>query len=72
MANCIEPDVIEMLRTLAVARLILGGEMNIQAPLNLAPKGYGRYLDAGSTRRCVRFAQSAVNHYLLIVVHRST
>lgn len=47
MANCIEPDVTEMLRTLAVARLILGGEMNIQAPPNLTPSDYGRYLGAG-------------------------
>lgn len=47
MANCAEPDVTEMLRTLAVARLILGGEMNIQAPPNLTPNNYGRYLDAG-------------------------
>ncbi len=47
MANCAEPDVIEMLRTLAIARLILGGEMNIQAPPNLTPNDYGRYLGAG-------------------------
>jgi len=36
----------DMLRTLAVARLILG-DMNIQAPPNLMPAEYGRYLDAG-------------------------
>jgi FO synthase len=36
----------DMLRTLAVARLILG-DMNIQAPPNLMPDEYGRYLDAG-------------------------
>lgn len=47
MANCIEPGVTEMLRTLAVARLILGGEMNIQSPPNLTPNDYGNYLDAG-------------------------
>jgi 7,8-didemethyl-8-hydroxy-5-deazariboflavin synthase CofG subunit len=37
----------DMLRTIAVARLILGGEMNIQAPPNLTPNGYELYLDAG-------------------------
>ncbi len=42
-----EPDLFEMLRTLAVARLILGGEMNIQAPPNLSPDAYGVYLLAG-------------------------
>ena len=36
----------DMLRTLAVARLVLGS-MNIQAPPNLMPAEYGRYLDAG-------------------------
>jgi len=39
------PD--EMLKTIALARLILGGEMNIQAPPNLTPHGYEAYLDAG-------------------------
>jgi FO synthase len=37
----------DMLATIAVARLILGGEMNIQAPPNLTPDGYELYLDAG-------------------------
>ena len=37
----------EMLKTIALARLILGGEMNIQAPPNLTPDGYELYLDAG-------------------------
>jgi len=36
-----------MMRTIAVARLILGGEMNIQAPPNLTPDAYGMYLLAG-------------------------
>ncbi|MPZ13841.1 MAG: 7,8-didemethyl-8-hydroxy-5-deazariboflavin synthase subunit CofG [Chloroflexi bacterium] len=31
-----EPSVLEMVRTIAVARLILGAEMNLQAPPNLA------------------------------------
>ncbi len=47
MAGCREPDVDEMLRTLAVARLLLGGEMNLQVPPNLTPREYGRYLCAG-------------------------
>lgn len=42
-----EPSVADMLRTIAVARLILGGEMNIQAPPNLTPDAYGTYLLAG-------------------------
>jgi len=37
----------DMVRTIALARLILGGEMNIQAPPNLTPAGYELYLDAG-------------------------
>jgi len=37
----------DMCRTIAIARLILGGEMNIQAPPNLTPDGYELYLDAG-------------------------
>ncbi|HFC12301.1 MAG TPA: 7,8-didemethyl-8-hydroxy-5-deazariboflavin synthase subunit CofG, partial [Anaerolineae bacterium] len=42
-----EPSVFEMLRTIAVARLILGGAMSIQAPPNLTPDAYGLYLLAG-------------------------
>lgn len=37
----------DMLKTIALARLILGSEMNIQAPPNLTPDGYELYLDAG-------------------------
>ena len=36
-----------MLRTIAVARLILGGRMNLQAPPNLSPDAYQMYLFAG-------------------------
>jgi len=36
-----------MLRTIAVARLVLGGSMNIQAPPNLTPDPYQMYLFAG-------------------------
>ncbi len=41
-----EPPLEEMLRTVAVARLILGPSMNLQAPPNLT-QDYGRLLDAG-------------------------
>ncbi|HVO94447.1 MAG TPA: 7,8-didemethyl-8-hydroxy-5-deazariboflavin synthase CofG [Terriglobales bacterium] len=37
----------DMLKTIAIARLILGGEMNIQVPPNLTPDGYELYLEAG-------------------------
>jgi FO synthase len=42
-----EPSALEMLRTIATARLILGPAMNIQAPPNLTPDAYGVYLLAG-------------------------
>jgi len=42
-----EPSVFEMLRTIATARLVLGGEMNLQAPPNLTPDAHGMYLLAG-------------------------
>jgi len=42
-----DPDQAEMLQTIALARLILGGEMNIQAPPNLTPETYDLYLRAG-------------------------
>lgn len=42
-----EPSLVEMLKTIALARLILGGEMNLQAPPNLAPETYPLYLQAG-------------------------
>ena len=41
-----EPTLEDMLRTVAVARLILGPGMNVQAPPNLTQE-YGRLLDAG-------------------------
>ena len=41
-----EPTLEEMLRTVAVGRLILGPSMNLQAPPNLT-QDYGRLLDAG-------------------------
>ena len=40
MAGCAEPEAMEIARTVAVARLILGGEMNIQVPPNLNPEDH--------------------------------
>jgi FO synthase len=37
----------DMLKTIALARLIFGGAMNLQAPPNLTPDGYELYLEAG-------------------------
>jgi 7,8-didemethyl-8-hydroxy-5-deazariboflavin synthase CofG subunit len=42
-----EPTQDEMFKTIALARLILGDQMNIQAPPNLNPDTYPRYLGAG-------------------------
>ncbi len=42
-----EPTLLDMLRTLAVARLILGAEMNLQAPPNLTPDAYPLLLLSG-------------------------
>jgi len=42
-----EPTLLDMLRTLAVARLILGTTTAVQAPPNLMPDGYEAYLLAG-------------------------
>ena len=42
-----EPGHEEMLKTIALARLIFGGAMNIQAPPNLTPDNYDLYLNAG-------------------------
>lgn len=42
-----EPTVLDMLRTIAVARLILPPEISLQAPPNLTPDAYGLYLLAG-------------------------
>jgi 7,8-didemethyl-8-hydroxy-5-deazariboflavin synthase CofG subunit len=47
MADHPEPSLLDMLRTIAVARLVLGGRMNIQAPPNLTPDAYQMYLFAG-------------------------
>jgi FO synthase len=47
MATHPDPSLEEMLRTLALARLILGKKMNIQAPPNLSYADFPRLLEAG-------------------------
>src|SRR5579862_6287230 len=47
MANAPEPDEIDMARTLATARLLLGAKMNVQAPPNLSPNQIELFLRAG-------------------------
>jgi FO synthase len=47
MAHAPEPSTEELERTIAVARLILGGEMNIQSPPNLLADDYPDLLKAG-------------------------
>ncbi len=47
MAAHPEPSLEDMLRTIAVARLILGPHMNVQAPPNLSYDDFPRLLDAG-------------------------
>lgn len=42
-----EPSAREMLGTVAVARLLLGPDMNVQAPPNLFPETYPRLIEAG-------------------------
>jgi 7,8-didemethyl-8-hydroxy-5-deazariboflavin synthase CofG subunit len=42
-----EPSLEDMLRTIALARLILGPQMNLQAPPNLSYNEFSRLLDAG-------------------------
>jgi FO synthase len=47
MAGAREPGAMDIARTVAVARLILGGEMNIQVPPNLNPADHQLMLRAG-------------------------
>jgi FO synthase len=47
MANHPEPSLEDMLRTVAIARLILGPHMNVQAPPNLSYADFPRLLEAG-------------------------
>ncbi len=48
MAQAPEPDLNELLWTLAFARIIFGARMNIQAPPNLSPGMLAQIIDAGS------------------------
>lgn len=47
MAKAPEPDLDELLWTIAVARLIFGAKMSIQAPPNLSPGVLPKIIDAG-------------------------
>ncbi len=47
MANAPEPDLNELLWTIAMARIIFGESMNIQAPPNLSPGVLEQIVDAG-------------------------
>ena len=47
MRSAREPSMLEMMQTLAAARLLLGPEMNIQAPPNLQADGFEAYLLCG-------------------------
>jgi FO synthase len=47
LAGAAEPDLDDLLWSLAAARLILGPKMNIQAPPNLSPGIYPRLIAAG-------------------------
>jgi FO synthase len=47
MATAAEPSLAELQRTLAVARLIFGAEMNVQSPPNLVADDYPTLLAAG-------------------------
>ena len=47
MANAPEPDLQELLWTIAVARIVFGSEMNIQAPPNLSPGVLPQLVAAG-------------------------
>jgi FO synthase len=47
MADAPEPDLADLRWTIAVARIIFGSTMTIQAPPNLSPDSYGQLLAAG-------------------------
>jgi FO synthase len=47
MAGCAEPDLDDLLWTVAAARLVLGAQANIQVPPNLSDASFGRLLEAG-------------------------
>jgi 7,8-didemethyl-8-hydroxy-5-deazariboflavin synthase CofG subunit len=47
MAGAPEPEALELARTVATARLLFGGSMNIQAPPNLSPNDHRLLLRSG-------------------------
>ena len=47
MADAPEPNARDMARAIATARLVLGADMNVQAPPNLSPHEIELFLDAG-------------------------
>ncbi len=47
MVNAPEPDLNELLWTIAMARILFGASMNIQAPPNLSPGVFEQIVDAG-------------------------
>ncbi|HSD11407.1 MAG TPA: 7,8-didemethyl-8-hydroxy-5-deazariboflavin synthase CofG [Candidatus Binatia bacterium] len=47
MHDAAEPDDLDIARTVATARLVFGGEMNLQAPPNLNPTAHRLLLSAG-------------------------
>lgn len=47
MVNAPEPDLNELLWTIALARIVFGAEMNIQAPPNLSPGVLEQIVDSG-------------------------
>jgi FO synthase len=47
MADADEPASADLMWTIAMARLVFGADMNIQAPPNLSADNYGRLIDAG-------------------------
>lgn len=47
MAYATEPSLEELVWTIAVARIIFGPKMNIQAPPNLSPENLSELVDAG-------------------------
>jgi 7,8-didemethyl-8-hydroxy-5-deazariboflavin synthase CofG subunit len=47
MSTAPEPESLDMAKTVAVSRLLLGGQMNVQAPPNLSPDDHRLLLRAG-------------------------
>lgn len=47
MAGAAEPDIDELMWTIALARVVLGPDMNIQAPPNLSGIDFGRLIESG-------------------------